>query len=55
MAEPLAKTWKDIAIGFLRVGVTAYGGPGIMGVMQAEFQGVASGRPSRTSSKGWRW
>lgn len=38
MAEPLAQTWKDIAIGFLKVGATAYGGPAIMGIMQAEFQ-----------------
>ena len=38
MAEPFVKTWKDIAIGFLKVGATAYGGPAIMGIMQAEFQ-----------------
>ena len=38
MAEPIVKTWKDIAIGFLKVGATAYGGPAIMGIMQAEFQ-----------------
>jgi chromate transporter len=38
MAEPLANTWKDIAVGFLKVGATAYGGPAIMGIMQAEFQ-----------------
>ena len=44
MAEPFAKTWpfatvwKDIALGFLKVGATAYGGPAIMGIMQAEFQ-----------------
>jgi chromate transporter len=31
-------TWKEIALGFLKVGATAYGGPAIMGVMQAEFQ-----------------
>ena len=30
--------WKEIAAGFLKVGATAYGGPAIMGVMQAEFQ-----------------
>ncbi len=29
---------KEIAVGFLKVGATAYGGPAIMGVMQAEFQ-----------------
>ena len=38
MAESFAKTWKDIAIGFLKIGATAYGGPAIMGIMQAEFQ-----------------
>jgi chromate transporter len=38
MAEPFAKAWKDIAGGFLKVGATAYGGPAIMGIMQAEFQ-----------------
>jgi len=30
--------WKEIALGFLKIGATAYGGPTIMGVMQAEFQ-----------------
>ena len=39
MAEPFARTWKEIAVGFLKVGATAYGGPAIMGIMQAEFQG----------------
>jgi chromate transporter len=38
MAESLATTWREIAAGFLKVGATAYGGPAIMGVMQAEFQ-----------------
>lgn len=38
MAEPFANTWKDIALGFLKVGATAYGGPAIMGIMQTEFQ-----------------
>src|ERR671918_600817 len=38
MAESFARTWKEIATGFLQVGATAYGGPAIMGVMQAEFQ-----------------
>jgi chromate transporter len=38
MAEPLGTTWKEIAIGFLKIGATAYGGPAIMGIMQAEFQ-----------------
>src|SRR4030095_5952902 len=34
----ISKTWREIAVGFLKVGATAYGGPAIMGVMQAEFQ-----------------
>ena len=38
MAEPFGTTWKEIALGFLKVGATAYGGPAIMGIMQAEFQ-----------------
>ena len=32
------KNWKDIASGFLKLGTTAYGGPTIMGIMQAELQ-----------------
>ena len=38
MPEPLTRRWKEIAVGFLKIGATAYGGPAIMGVMQAEFQ-----------------
>ena len=38
MPETLARSWKEIAGSFLKVGATAYGGPAIMGVMQAEFQ-----------------
>ena len=38
MAESFTSTWKEIAIGFLQIGATAYGGPAIMGIMQAEFQ-----------------
>jgi chromate transporter len=37
-AESLASVWKEIATSFLKIGATAYGGPAIMGVMQAEFQ-----------------
>ena len=29
---------KEIVSSFLKIGATAYGGPAIMGVMQAEFQ-----------------
>ncbi|MGH7306687.1 MAG: hypothetical protein ACRELZ_25695 [Candidatus Rokuibacteriota bacterium] len=38
MTKALARTWREIAIGFLEVGATAYGGPAILGIMQAEFQ-----------------
>jgi len=30
--------WSDIASQFLKIGATAYGGPAIMGIMQAELQ-----------------
>src|SRR5262245_5451051 len=30
--------WKDIAASLLKLGATAYGGPAIMGIMQAELQ-----------------
>jgi hypothetical protein len=30
MAEAIGKTWKEIAVGFLKVGATPYGGPAIM-------------------------
>src|SRR5262245_348152 len=33
-----AATWREIAGSFLRIGATAYGGPAIMGIMQAELQ-----------------
>jgi chromate transporter len=33
-----ARHWQEIASGFLKLGVTAYGGPAIMGSMQAELQ-----------------
>ncbi len=38
MIEANGATWKEITTSFLKVGATAYGGPAIMGVMQAEFQ-----------------
>jgi chromate transporter len=34
----LAENWKDIGAQFLKIGATAYGGPAIMGIMQAELQ-----------------
>jgi chromate transporter len=33
-----ARHWQEIAWSFLKLGATAYGGPGIMGIMQAELQ-----------------
>src|SRR5215510_8157927 len=30
--------WREIATAFLTLGATSYGGPAIMGVMQAELQ-----------------
>ena len=33
-----ARHWKDVAGSFLKLGVTAYGGPAIIGIMQAELQ-----------------
>jgi len=38
MNESFARNWKEIALGFLKLGATAYGGPAILGLMQAEFQ-----------------
>lgn len=34
----LRQNWKDIASSFLKIGTLAYGGPAIMGIMQAELQ-----------------
>src|SRR6266568_344837 len=33
-----ARNWREIGLVFLRLGATAYGGPAIMGIMQAELQ-----------------
>ena len=37
-ARKLAESWKDIGSQFLKIGATAYGGPAILGIMQAELQ-----------------
>jgi len=37
-ARDSSTPWREIAAGFLKVGATGYGGPAIMGLMQAEFQ-----------------
>jgi len=34
----LTARWKEIAASFLKIGMMAYGGPAIMGIMQAELQ-----------------
>jgi chromate transporter len=36
--ESPARPWREIITSFLKVGSTAYGGPAILGMMQAEFQ-----------------
>lgn len=36
--EPSQRDLKEIALAFLKLGATAYGGPAIMGIMQAELQ-----------------
>lgn len=38
MTDSAAGAGKEIAAGFLKVGATGFGGPAIMGIMQAEFQ-----------------
>ena len=36
--ETANRSWRDVAFAFLKLGATAYGGPAIMGIMQAELQ-----------------
>src|SRR5438046_2649774 len=36
--ESFAAHWREIAAHFLKLGLTAYGGPAIMGIMQTEIQ-----------------
>lgn len=36
--ESFRKTWRSIATTFFKLGVTSYGGPAIMGIMQTELQ-----------------
>ena len=38
LRSAFATHWGDIAAQLLRIGATAYGGPAIMGIMQAELQ-----------------
>src|SRR5436190_23221373 len=38
MSGEFATYWREIAGSFLKLGFTAYGGPAIMGLMQAELQ-----------------
>ena len=37
-SESIRQTWRSIATTFLRLGITSYGGPAIMGIMQTELQ-----------------
>jgi len=37
-ARKIVDNWTDIAAQLLKIGATAYGGPAIMGIMQAELQ-----------------
>src|SRR5947209_12944607 len=37
-ARQIVDTWKDIAAQLLKIGATSYGGPAMMGIMQAELQ-----------------
>jgi chromate transporter len=36
--DDFKKNWKEIVSGFLKLGATAYGGPAIYGILQAELQ-----------------
>jgi len=36
--ESFQETWRNIAATFLKLGITSYGGPAIMGIMQTELQ-----------------
>ena len=38
MEAKASARWRNIALTFLKLGATSYGGPGIMGIMQAELQ-----------------
>jgi len=40
-ARKIIDNWTDIAAQLLKIGATAYGGPAIMGIMQAELRGIA--------------
>src|SRR5438445_12051672 len=40
-ARKIIDNWTDIAARLLKIGATAYGGPAIMGIMQAELRGIA--------------
>jgi len=45
--DPSPTHWREIASEFLKLGATSYGGPAIMGVMQAELRGRLFGLPVR--------
>jgi len=37
-SDALRAHWREVVSGFLKIGAMSYGGPAIMGLMQAEFQ-----------------
>ena len=37
-SESFRQRWRNIATTFLKLGITSYGGPAIMGIMQTELQ-----------------
>ena len=51
--DDFKKNWKEIVSGFLKLGATAYGGPAIYGILQAELQEKVSGYLKNASSKGF--
>src|SRR5947199_8327180 len=36
--DDFTEHWREIAVGFLKLGATAYGGPALQGIMQGELQ-----------------
>jgi chromate transport protein ChrA len=46
--------WNEILTAFLKLGATSYGGPAMMGIMQAELQGKRKWSRRSALSKDWR-
>jgi len=53
--ESFQETWRNIAATFLKLGITSYGGPAIMGIMQTELQESGSGSLVIGFWRGCRW